>query len=110
MSFLKLPQNSHKFFGSDLTQICQNPSLPSSKIIQEYSFPILSSRALCEGSAIYIFLIALNFFGHSIISKLLPHAKIQFHLPSKSSSANSQSFCPERSFVKEVLARLIQMS
>jgi hypothetical protein len=66
--------------------------------------------ALFEGSAIYLFLIALTIFGHYLISKLLPHAKIQLHWPSKSSSANFQSFYPEGSFVKEVLARLIQMS
>ena len=110
LSPTKLPQNSHKFFGSYIPPICQNPFLPSSKIIQEYSFPILSSRALCEGSAIYIFLIALKIFGHSFLPKSLPHDKIQLHFPSKSYSANFQSFCPERSFVKEVLARLIQMS
>jgi hypothetical protein len=66
--------------------------------------------ALCEESAIYLFLIDPKIFGHSLISKLLPHAKIQIHLPSKSSSANFQSFYPERSFVKEVPARIIQMS
>ena len=57
---------------------------------------------LCEGSAIYIFLIALKIVRHSFLSKSLPHNKIQLHLPSKSSSANFQSFCPPRSIVKEV--------
>ena len=34
----KIPKKSHKFFGSYLCQICKKPSLPSSKIIQQYSF------------------------------------------------------------------------
>ena len=60
------------------------------------------TATLYEGSAIYIFLIALGIFGHSFLSKSLLHDKIQLHLPSKSSSANFQSFCPPRSIVKEV--------
>ena len=31
-------KKSHKFFGAYLHQICKNPSLPSSKLIQQYSF------------------------------------------------------------------------
>ena len=73
-------------------------------------FPILFTTTLYEGSAIYIFLIALGIFGHSFLSKSLPHDKIQLHLPSKSSSANFQSFCSTRTVVKEVLARHILMS
>ena len=69
----------------------------------------MSRLAHCKVSAIYTLPIALKFFGQSSISKSLPHANIQLHLPSKSSSANLQSFYPERSFVKKVLARLIQM-
>ena len=34
----KIPKKSHKFFGAYLHQICKNPSLPSSKLIQQYSF------------------------------------------------------------------------
>jgi len=48
--------------------------------------------------------------GHSLLSKSLPHDNIQLHLPSKSSSANFQSFCSTRTVVKEVLARHILMS
>ena len=68
------------------------------------------TTTLYEGSAIYIFLIALGIFGHSFLSKSLPHDKIQLHLPSKSSSANFQSFCPPRSIVKEVPFLYIEMT
>ena len=67
------------------------------------------TTTLYEGSAIYIFLIALGIFGHSFLSKSLPHDKIQLHLPSKSSSANFQSFCPPRSIVKEVPFLYLEM-
>ena len=79
-------------------------NLPSlvQKELNNIHFPILFTTALYKGSAIYIFLIALGIFGHSFLSKSLPHYKIQLHLPSKSSSANFQSFCPPRSIVKEV--------
>ena len=73
-------------------------------------FPILFRTTLYEGSAIYIFLIALEIFGHFLLSKSLPHDKIQLHLPNKCSSANFQSFCPPRSIVKEVPFLYIQMT
>ena len=38
LSFQKFPKKSHKFFGAYLHQICKNLSLPSSKLIQQYSF------------------------------------------------------------------------
>ena len=99
----KIPKKSHKFFGSYLHQICKNPSLPSSKLIQQYSFSYsVHNNTLWRKCYLYIFLIALGIFGHSFLSKSLPHDKIQLHLPSKSSSANFQSFCPPRSIVKEV--------
>ena len=66
--------------------------------------------AFCEGSANYPFLIAPKPFGHSLMSKSLPHAKIQLYLRSQSSSANFQTFCQTEGIVKEVLARCTQMS
>ena len=66
--------------------------------------------ALCEGSVIYIFLVAPKLFGHAYISKSLPHVKIQHHFPRQSSSVIFQSFCQREGIVKEVLARSIQMS
>ena len=66
--------------------------------------------ALCEGSVIYIFVVAPNPFGHVYMSKYLPHAQVQIYLPSQSSSVNFQSFCQTEGFVKEVLARSTQMS
>ena len=72
-------------------------------------FDFLSRLAHCKASAIYTTPIALKLFGQSSISKSLPHANIQLHLPIKSSLENFQSFYPERSFVKEVQARIIQM-
>ena len=46
----------------------------------------------------------------SFLSISLPHAKMQPHLPSNYLFMISQSFWPERNFVKEVQARHIQMS
>ena len=66
--------------------------------------------ALCEGSVIYIFLVAPKLFGHAYISISLPHAQIQLYLPSQSSSVIFQSFCQTEAIVKEVLARSTQMS
>ena len=66
--------------------------------------------ALCEGSVIYIFLVAPKLLGHSFVSKSLSHAQVQRYLPSQSSSVIFQSFCQTESFVKEVLARSTQMS
>ena len=66
--------------------------------------------ALCEGSVIYIFLVGPKLFGHASISKSLPHAKMQLHLPSQIPTVIFQSFCQTKGFVKEVLARSIQMS
>ena len=66
--------------------------------------------AFCEGSATYPFLIAPKPFGHSLMSKLLPHAKILLYLPSQSSLANFQTFCQTEGIVKEALARFIKLS
>ena len=66
--------------------------------------------AFCEGSATYPFLIAPKPFWHVLMSKSLPHAKIQLYLPSQASSVIFQSSCLREAFVKEVLARVIQMS
>ena len=66
--------------------------------------------ARCEGNVIYIFLVAPKLFGNAYTSKSLPHAQIQPHLLSQSSSVIFQSFCQTEGFVKEVLARSIQMS
>ena len=66
--------------------------------------------AFCEGSATYPFLIAPKPFGHSLMSKSLPHAKIQLYLPSQSSSAIFQTLCQTEGIVKELLARSFQMS
>ena len=66
--------------------------------------------AHCEASAIFLFPIDLKLLGHLFLSISLPHAKMQPHLPSNYLIMIFQSFCPERSFVKEVQARHIQMS
>ena len=66
--------------------------------------------AVCEGSATYLCLFGPKLFGHSFLSISLPHAKIQLYLDIKSPLANFQSFWLTRSFVKQVLARSIQMS
>ena len=66
--------------------------------------------AYCEASAIFIFPIDLKLLGHLFLSLSLPHAKMQPHLPSNYLIMIFQSFYPERSFVKEVQARNIQMS
>ena len=70
----------------------------------------MTNVVFCEGSATYPFLIAPKPFGHSLMTKSLPHAKIQLYLPSQSSSVIFQSFCQTKAIVKEVLARVIQMS
>ena len=74
------------------------------------SFPILPKMAECEVSAIYLFPIDLKLLGHLFLSTSLPHAKVQPHLPSNYLIMIFQSSCPERSFVKVVQARHIQMS
>ena len=66
--------------------------------------------AFCEGSATYAILISPKPFGHSLMSKSLPHAKIQLYLPSQSPSVIFESFCQIEASVKEVLARSTQMS
>ena len=66
--------------------------------------------AHCEASAIFLFPIDLKLLGHLLLSISLPHAKMQPHLPSNYLIMIFQSFYPERSFVKEVQARPIQMS
>ena len=106
----KISKKSHKFFVSYLRQICKKPSLPSWKIIQQYSFSYSVQNSTLWRKCYFIFLIGLKNFGHSFLSRSLPHDKIQLHLPSKSSSANFQSFCPPRTFVREVLAMHILMS
>ena len=65
--------------------------------------------AFCEGSAPYPILFAPKPFGHSLMTKSLPHAKIQLYLPSQPSSTIFQSFCQTHAIVKEVLARSTQM-
>ena len=66
--------------------------------------------AHCEASAIFLFPIDLKFLGHLFLSISLPHTKMQPHLPSNYLIMIFQSFFPERSFVKELQARHIQMS
>ena len=66
--------------------------------------------AHCEASAIFLFPIDLKLLGHLFLSISLPHAKMQPHLPSNYLIMIFQSFCPDRSFVKKVQARHIQMS
>ena len=66
----------------------------------------MSSVAFSEGSATYPFLISPKPFGYFLMSKSLPHAKIQLYLPSQSSSAIFQTFCQTEGIVKEVLARV----
>ena len=66
--------------------------------------------AHCEASTIFIFPIDLKLIGHRFLSISLTHAKMQPHLPSNYLIMICQSFRPERSFVKEVQARHIQMS
>ena len=66
--------------------------------------------AFCEGSDIYLILFTPILFGHSFMTKSLPHAKTQLHLPSQSSLVIFPSFCQAEAIVKEVLARSIQMS
>ena len=75
-----------------------------------FNFYFLSRLAHCKASAIYTTPIALKLFGQSSIPKSFPHANIQLYFPSKSSSANFQSFYSPRSFVKEVQDRNIVMS
>ena len=65
--------------------------------------------APCEATVIYIFRVAPKIFGHAYISKSVPHAQIQLYLPSQSPLVGFQSFCQTEGFVKEVLARSIQM-
>ena len=66
--------------------------------------------AHCEASAILLSPIDHKLLGHLFLSISLPHAKMQPHFPSNYLIMIFQSFCPERSFVKEVQARHIQMS
>ena len=66
--------------------------------------------AHCEASAIYLCPIDSKLLGHLFMSISLPHAKMKPHLPSNYLIMIFQSFCPERSFVKEVQSRHIQMS
>ena len=66
--------------------------------------------AHCEASAIFLFPIDLKLLVHLFLSISLPHAKMQPHLPSNYLIMIFQSFYPERSFVKEVQAKHIQMS
>ena len=66
--------------------------------------------AHCEASAILLFPIDLKLLGHRFLSISLPHAKMQPHLSSNYLIMIFQSFYPERSFMKEVKARHIQMS
>ena len=82
--------------------------------VQKYSsnipFLILPYLSSCEASTLFICLIALKICGHSFLFISLPHAKIQLNLASKYFLANFQSFWSIGSFVKQVLARSVQMS
>ena len=110
LSFPKFPKNLINSLGHIFVKYVKNLPCIVQKQSKNIHFPILFRKTLCEGSAIYIFLIALKIFGHSFLSKPLPHDKIQLHLPSKSSLANFQSFCPPRSIVKEVPFLYIEMT
>ena len=110
LSLQKIPINSHNFFGSYVAQIFPNFPLLAQELFPNNYSSFLSSVAFCEGSATYPFLIAPKPFGHSLMSKSLPHDKIQLYLPSQSSSAIFQTFCRIEGIVKEVLPRSFQMS
>ena len=107
-------KNSRKILINTLDHIFLKYVKTFSSIVQKQFnniyFPILFRIALCEGSAISISLITLILFGHSFLSKSLPHENFRNDLPSKSFSANFQSLCSANSFVKEVLDRNILMS
>ena len=60
----KIPKKSHKFFGAYLHQICKNPSLPSSKLIQQYSFSYsVHNKLLWRKCYLYILDFPRNFLG-----------------------------------------------
>ena len=65
--------------------------------------------ALCEGSVIYIFPSDSQPFWACLYVQIISHAQVQIYWPSQSSSVNFQSFCQTEGFVKEVLARSIQI-
>jgi hypothetical protein len=109
-SFPKFPNNSHKLFGSYIPQICQTLPCHVQKYFINTPFLILPQLAVCEASTIYICLLALKLFMHYLLSISLPHAKIQLYLDIKSLLANFQSFWATGIFVKQVLARNIQLS
>ena len=75
-----------------------------------FNFYFLPRLAHCKANAIYTTPIALKLFSQSSTPKSFPHANIQLYFPSKSSSANFQSFYSPRSFVKEVQYSNIIMS